>query len=53
MFKTNYWYCEKCNDYIGNNIDIDYHDNTKHPNFKDPYVVSWYNRGCPGLSPYD
>jgi len=50
---NNSWKCSKCNEWIGNNIDRDYHDNTIHPNWNNPYVASWYTRGCPGLSPYD
>ena len=49
----NTWKCPKCNKMIPDNIDRDYHDNTHHPNFSDPYVASWYARGCPGMSPYD
>jgi hypothetical protein len=47
------WKCEKCNEWISDSIDKDYHDNKIHPNFDNPYVLSWYRRGCPGLSPYD
>jgi hypothetical protein len=51
--EANKWHCKKCNMWICNAIDMDYHENTMHPNFKDPYVVSWWKRGRPGLSPYD
>ncbi len=47
------WKCIKCNQLIPSSIDKDYHDNTVHPDFTNPYVASWYRRGCPGLSPYD
>lgn len=47
------WKCLKCNQIISSYIDRDYHDNKEHPNWQDPYVVSWYRRGCPGMSPYD
>lgn len=51
--KNNVWKCSKCDKWICNSIDMDYHDNTVHPNFNNPYVASWYNRGRPGMSPYD
>lgn len=47
------WKCNKCNKMISSSIDRDYHDNTVHPNWNDPYIKSWYARGCPGMSPYD
>jgi hypothetical protein len=47
------WKCNKCNTWIDNCIDRDYHDNTHHPNMQNPFVASWYARGRPGLSPYD
>jgi uncharacterized protein YfeS len=47
------WLCKKCNKYILNCIDIDYHNNKEHPNFNDKYVESWYINGKKGLSPYD
>ena len=53
MKRRNEWWCEKCKEYISDAVDTDYHDNTIHPNFTNPFVASWYARGCPGLSPYD
>lgn len=47
------WFCKKCNKEISINIDMDYHDNTEHTNWNNPYVRSWILRGKPGLSPYD
>ena len=52
-YRKNEWYCKKCNRWIGTHIDNDHHENTEHSNFNNPYVVSWYSRGRPGLSPYD
>jgi hypothetical protein len=52
MFNGN-WKCLKCNKWIGDNIDRDYHDNTAHPDFSNPYVAAWYRNGCKGMSPYD
>ena len=54
MYKNNNsWLCVKCNKYMPNSIDIDYHNNKEHPNFEDKYVKSWYINGKKGLSPYD
>ena len=54
MYKNNNnWLCVKCNKYIQNCIDIDYHNNIEHPNFDDEYIKSWYINGKRGLSPYD
>lgn len=47
------WLCTKCNKYISNCIDIDYHNNKEHPIFNDKYIKYWYLNGKPGLSPYD
>lgn len=47
------WLCKKCNKYISDSIDMDYHENTVHPNMDNEYVRSWILRGKPGLSPYD
>jgi hypothetical protein len=47
------WKCIKCNQWIDNCIDKDYHDNKVHPDMTNSYVRSWWARGCPGLSPYD
>ena len=47
------WQCKKCNAMIDNCIDMDYHNDTMHPNFSDKYVVSWYKNGKKGMSPYD
>jgi hypothetical protein len=47
------WYCKKCDQRIPSNIDMDYHENTVHPNMDNFYVRAWYARGCPGISPYD
>lgn len=51
--KENEWYCSKCKKYIPNCIDIDYHENTVHPNMSNEYVSSWYKNGKKGSSPYD
>jgi hypothetical protein len=51
--RKNEWHCKKCNCWIGTHIDRDYHDNTVHPDFSNPYVASWWNKGRPGMSPYD
>lgn len=51
--QDNTWYCKKCNKQIQNCIDIDYHENTEHPNYEDNYIKSWYKYGKRGLSPYD
>ena len=51
--KSSQWRCMKCNQWIDTCIDRDYHDNVVHPNFSNPYVMSWWNRGRPGMSPYD
>ena len=53
MKRRNEWWCGKCKEYISDAVDTDYHDNIVHPNFTNPFVASWYARGCPGLSPYD
>jgi len=47
------WQCKKCNAMIDNCIDMDYHNDTMHPNFSDKYVFTWYKYGKKGLSPYD
>lgn len=47
------WKCLKCNKWISSSIDRDYHDNTVHPDFSNPYVASWWANGRKGLSPYD
>jgi hypothetical protein len=51
--KSSQWRCMKCNKWIDGCIDRDYHDNIVHPNFNNPYVMSWWNSGRPGMSPYD
>jgi len=52
-YQTNEWYCAKCKCWFGNHIDIDYHENTIHPNFSDRYVKYWYLNRRKGSSPYD
>lgn len=47
------WKCPKCNKMIDDCIDTDYHYNTEHPNFSDPYLSWWWSAGRPGMSPYD
>lgn len=47
------WQCKKCKNWLGTNIDQDYHENTVHPDLSNPFVASWWRRGCPGMSPYD
>ena len=32
------WQCKKCNAMIDNCIDIDYHNDTMHPDFSNKYV---------------
>jgi hypothetical protein len=51
--RKNEWYCKKCKLWLGNHIELDYHENTEHADMSDPFVVSWTKRGRPGLSPYD
>jgi hypothetical protein len=51
--QKDWWYCDKCDSKIGNNVDMDYHDNVEHPDMDNPYVRMWHLRGRPGLSPYD
>jgi hypothetical protein len=38
---------------IDNCIDIDYHNDTVHPDFSDNYIMSWFKNGKKGLSAYD
>ena len=47
------WHCKKCNKLIDNCIDMDYHNDTEHPDFTDKYILSWYKNGKKGLSAYD
>jgi len=47
------WHCKKCNTMIDNCIDLDYHNDTIHPNFADKYILAWYNNGKKGMSAYD
>jgi len=51
--EENKWHCKKCNKMIQNCIDIDYHNDTIHPNFDDIYIKSWYIKGKKTMSPYD
>ena len=51
--ENNNWHCNKCNNWFGNHIDIDYHENKEHPDFNNKYVLSWYKNNFKGLSPYD
>ena len=51
--KENYLYCKKCNKYIENCIDLDYHENTIHADLSNIYVKKWYETGKKGMSPYD
>ena len=51
--QDNKWFCAKCSKYIENCIDMDYHENTVHPNYRDAYVKSWHKNGKQGNSPYD
>lgn len=53
LYYKTMWKCVKCDKYICNSIDLDYHYNTVHPNWNDKFVVSWYANGCKGISPYD
>lgn len=53
LLKKHAWKCAKCDNWVSNATDRDYHDNTMHPNFEDPYVQAWWARGRPGMSPYD
>ena len=47
------WHCKKCNRWVDNCIDMDYHNDTIHPDFTNIYVHSWYMRGRKGMSAYD
>jgi hypothetical protein len=47
------WLCKKCNCMIDNCIDIDYHNDTVHPDFSNNFIMSWYKNGKKGLSAYD
>ena len=51
--ENNNWHCKKCNNWLGNHIDMDYHENKEHPDFNNKYVLSWYKHKFKGLSPYD
>lgn len=51
--KKKEWYCKKCKHWLGDHIDLDYHENTEHADMSDPFVASWTKRSRPGLSPYD
>lgn len=51
--EDNKWFCNKCKKWLGQHIDIDYHENTIHPNFNNMYITSWWTKGRQGQSPYD
>jgi alpha-glucosidase (family GH31 glycosyl hydrolase) len=53
VLKEHAWMCPKCDSWISNSIDRDYHENTMHPDFSNPFVQAWWARGRPGMSPYD
>ena len=38
------WLCKKCNILIDNCIDIDYHNDTVHPDFSDKFII--FGRIC-------
>jgi hypothetical protein len=47
------WLCKKCNRWLDNCIDMDYHYDTIHPDFTNKYVLYWYMNGKKGMSAYD
>ena len=53
MNNNSKWFCKKCEKMIDNCIDIDYHNDTIHPDFSDKYITSWFKYGKKGLSAYD